>query len=74
MGGIGKLILGIGVFLVLIGVILTLLGRMGVPLGRLPGDFVHKGKNGTVYFPIGTSILISIILSVVLFILSRFSR
>jgi len=45
-----------------------------VPLGRLPGDFLYRGKNTTFYFPLGSSIVISIVLSVVLFLIGRLKR
>ena len=51
-----------------------LLGRAGLPLGQLPGDILYRGKNTTFYFPLATSILVSIVLSLVLFFLSRFRR
>ena len=47
---------------------------LGLPLGRLPGDISYKGKNVSFYFPLGTSIVISVVLSVVLYLLSRFRR
>jgi hypothetical protein len=50
------------------------LGRLNVPLGRLPGDFVYRGKNTTVYFPLATSLLVSVVLSVVLYLVSRWRR
>jgi len=70
----GKAILGIGLTLVVIGVVLLLAGRFGLPLGRLPGDMAYKGRHTTVYFPLGTSILISIALTIALYLLSRFRR
>ena len=63
-----------GVALVVIGGLLLLLGRTGLPLGRLPGDILYRGKNATFYFPLGTSILISIVLSLVLFLIGRLRR
>jgi hypothetical protein len=51
-----------------------LLGRTGMPLGRLPGDFLYRGKNTTLYFPLASSILISIVLSIVLFLVGRMKR
>ena len=53
------------------GVALVLLGRAHVPLGRLPGDIVYRGKNTTFYFPLATSILVSVVLSVVLYLIGR---
>lgn len=69
---IGKLILGLGLALVVIGAVLILAGRVGVPLGRMPGDFVYRGKHATVYFPLVTCIVISVVLTVILYVISRF--
>ena len=71
---IGRLLLGLGVALVVIGGIVLLVGRTGVPLGRLPGDILYRGKNTTFYFPLATSILISLVLSLVLYVLGRLKR
>jgi Protein of unknown function (DUF2905) len=51
-----------------------LLGRTGLPLGRLPGDIVYRGKNTTFYFPLATSIVLSVLLSIILFLVGRFRR
>ncbi len=64
----------IGTVLVVIGGIAILLGRTGLPLGRLPGDFLYRGKNTTFYFPLASSILISVVLSIVLFLIGRLKR
>ena len=64
----------LGVALVVIGGIVMLLGRTGVPLGRLPGDLLYRGKNSTFYFPLATCILISVVVSVVLFLIGRLRR
>jgi len=74
MQDLGRLLLGIGLLLVVIGGAILLAGRMGLPLGRLPGDFTYKGKNVSFYFPLGTSILISVVLSVLLYVISWFRR
>jgi hypothetical protein len=71
---IGRLLLGLGVALVVIGGIVLLVGRSGVPLGRLPGDILYRGKNTTFYFPLATSILISVVLSLVLYLIGRLKR
>jgi hypothetical protein len=60
--------------LVVVGIVLMLLGRTNLPLGRLPGDFVYRGKNTTVYFPLATSVVVSVVLSVVLYLVSRWRR
>lgn len=72
MNQLGKLILGLGLALVVIGGVLMLAGRLGLPLGRLPGDIVYRGKHTTVYFPIVTCIVISVVLTVILYVISRF--
>ena len=64
----------VGIALVVIGGIVMLLGRTGLPLGRLPGDFLYRGKNTTFYFPLASSILISIVLSIILFLIGRMKR
>ncbi len=45
--------------------------KFGLPLGRLPGDFAWRGKNSAVYFPLGSSLLLSVLLTLLLYILSR---
>ena len=70
----GRILVALGLALVVIGGIVMLLGRTGVPLGRLPGDFLYRGKNTTFYFPLASSIVISIVLSVVLFLIGRLKR
>jgi len=64
----------LGIALVVIGGIVMLLGRTGLPLGRLPGDVLYRGKNSTFYFPLASSILISVVLSIVLFLIGRLKR
>ena len=71
MPDLGKLLLFFGVILVVAGVVLMFFGRMNIPLGRLPGDIVYRGKNTTFYFPLATSILLSVVLSVVLYFIGR---
>jgi hypothetical protein len=74
MWEMGRLLLVLGIALVLVGGVVMLLGRSGLPLGRLPGDFVYRGKNTTFYFPLATSILLSIVLSLVVYVISRLKR
>ena len=66
---LGKLLILLGVFVILIGLLL-LFGEKIPWIGRLPGDFLIRKKNFTFYFPLTTSILISIILTL-LFTLFR---
>jgi len=74
MGEMGRILVILGVALVVIGGIVMLLGRAGLPLGRLPGDIVYHGKNMTFYFPLASCILISIVLSIVFFLIGRLKR
>jgi len=74
MPDLGKLLLFFGLILVVGGLVLMLFGRMNIPLGRLPGDIVYRGKNTTFYFPLATSILLSVVLSLVLYVIGRFQR
>jgi hypothetical protein len=71
---LGKLLVVVGGLLVLAGVVVMLVGKSGLPLGKLPGDIVYRGKNTTVYFPLATSVLVSVVLSVVLYLVSRWRR
>ncbi|MCK0471129.1 DUF2905 domain-containing protein [Halalkalibacter sp. APA_J-10(15)] len=66
---IAKVLISLGVLFIIIGVLWMLIGRF-LPLGKLPGDIVIKRENMTVYFPIMTSIIVSIVLSL-LFLLFR---
>ena len=74
MNDLGRLLIGLGLVLLIAGGLLLLLGRTGIPLGKLPGDISYRGKNLSVYFPIGTSVLLSVLLSLVFYLLSRFRR
>jgi hypothetical protein len=55
-------------------VVVIMLSRAHIPLGRLPGDIFYRGKNTTVYFPLATSLLLSVVISVVLYLIGRFRR
>jgi hypothetical protein len=70
----GRVLVGIGLAVVVAGLVLMGLERMGLGVGRLPGDFVWRGKNTTVYAPLGTSLLISVVLSLVLYVVARLRR
>jgi len=74
MAEMGRLLVILGVALAAIGGIVILLGRTGLPLGRLPGDILYRGKNTTLYFPLASSILISVVLSILLFLIGRMRR
>jgi hypothetical protein len=74
MTELGKLLVILGGIIIIIGLVLLLAGRFNLPLGKLPGDFSYRGKHTTVYFPLGTSIVLSIILSLILWLLNRGHR
>jgi Protein of unknown function (DUF2905) len=69
--GLGRVLIIIGAVLIVVGVLFTLGERLPVRLGRLPGDIVIRGKNTVFYFPIVTSVLLSVVLTLVLWLFSR---
>lgn len=74
MGDLGRWLIGLGLLIAAVGVAVLLIGKTGLPIGRLPGDFTWRGKNTTVYVPLVTCILVSVVLSLIFWILSRFGR
>jgi hypothetical protein len=70
----GKLLIGAGSLLIVVGIVLLMAGRFNVPLGRLPGDISYRGKNTAVFFPITTCIVLSVVLSFILWVVNRFLR
>jgi hypothetical protein len=74
MADFGKVLALWGVILAVAGMVMVLLGRTGLPFGRLPGDIVYRAKNTTFYFPLATSLLLSLVLSFVLYVIGRFRR
>ena len=71
MENLGRYVVLAGIVLVVIGGLIWLGGRIGLPLGRLPGDIRIEGSGGSFYFPLATSILLSVILTIVLNIVVR---
>lgn len=74
MAEIGRILVVLGIALVVLGGVVMLLGRSGLPLGGLPGDFLYRGKRTTFYFPLATSILVSVVLSLLFFLIGRLKR
>lgn len=72
MTPIARLLMILGVVLFLIGGLMYLIARLGIPLGRLPGDIRIEGDNFTCFFPIATTILLSIILTVIINLIARY--
>jgi hypothetical protein len=74
MASLGKLLVLFGAVIFIAGMALILFARTNIPLGRLPGDIIYRGKHTTFYFPLATSILLSIVLSLVLYVIGRFRQ
>jgi hypothetical protein len=74
MSDLGRIFIALGLLLVVVGVVIVGLTRLNLPLGRLPGDFNWRGRGWSVSFPLATSILISVLLSVLLWAISRLRR
>ncbi len=74
MTDVGKLLIVLGAVLLLAGVLFIVLGKTNLPLGRLPGDIIYRGKNTTFYFPLATSVLVSVVLSLLLYVVGRWRR
>jgi len=74
MASLGKLLVFLGAAMFIIGAALILFGKTNIPLGRLPGDIIYRGKHTTFYFPLATSIVLSIVLSLLLYVIGRFRQ
>ena len=74
MADLGKALVFLGVAIVVVGLVFVLLGRTNLPIGRLPGDMVYRGKNTAFYFPLATSILVSVVLSILLYVIGRLRK
>jgi hypothetical protein len=74
MQGLGRFLIFAGVFIVILGVFVLLAQKLGLPLGRLPGDLAWKGKHSSVYFPLATCLLLSVILSLILYVMNHLRR
>ncbi len=74
MPDLGRLLIIAGSILLIAGLVVLGLGRLHLPLGRLPGDISLRGRNWSFSFPIVTCILLSALLSLVLWIVNRFRQ
>jgi hypothetical protein len=68
--GMGRILIVIGLVVAVVGLVMVFAGKIPF-LGKLPGDFLFRGKNFSFYFPLTTSILISVILTLVLWFINR---
>ena len=69
--GLGRVLIIAGVLLIAVGVLLTVGGRLPIKLGKLPGDIYYHGRNGSFYFPIVTCVLLSAVLSIIMWFFNR---
>jgi H+/Cl- antiporter ClcA len=74
MSDLGRMLVLAGGLIVLAGMLLILAGKTNLPLGRLPGDIVIRGKNTTFYLPLMTSIVLSVLLSLLLYLVGKFRK
>ncbi|HTZ73978.1 MAG TPA: DUF2905 domain-containing protein [Candidatus Aquilonibacter sp.] len=74
LGDLGKLLLVFGLVLAGVGVLLMVGGRLPFRLGRLPGDISYHGRNTSFYFPIVTCIILSVALTLIMWIINIFRR
>ena len=74
MLSLGKLMIILGAVLIGMGLLFVLFSRAGLPIGRLPGDIMVRRRNFSFYFPLTTSILLSIVLSLLFYFFSRIHR
>ena len=74
MADLGKVLVFLGAAIVVVGLVFVLLGRTNLPIGRLPGDIVYRGKNTIFYFPLATSIVISVVLSVLMYFVGKLRK
>ena len=71
MAGLGRTLIYVGAILIVFGLLVSFGGRLPFRIGRLPGDIVIRGKNSVFYFPLMTSLLLSLILSLVFWLMGR---
>ena len=71
---LGRTLLLLGAVLIVVGALLYFGAKLPFRLGRLPGDIVHRGQRTTFYFPLVSCIVISVLLSLILWIINQFRR
>jgi hypothetical protein len=71
---LGRTLLLAGAILVAIGALFYFGGKLPFRLGRLPGDIVHRGEHGTFYFPLVSCLVISVVVSLILWLINQFRR
>jgi Protein of unknown function (DUF2905) len=74
MQQLGRLLLSIGAMFIVIGALLYFGQRLPFRLGRLPGDISYRGQHGTFYFPLVSCLVISIVISLILWLINQLRR
>lgn len=74
MQQLGRTLLLIGAILMVVGGFLYFGGKLPFRLGRLPGDIVHRGQNSTFYFPLLSCLVVSVLITLILWIINQFRR
>ena len=69
---LGKMLVFFGVLIAVAGLVFIVLGRTNLPIGRLPGDILYRGKHTVFYFPLATSIILSVVLSLLFYLIGKF--
>jgi Protein of unknown function (DUF2905) len=71
---LGRTLVIFGLILAVVGALFFFGGRLPFRLGRLPGDIVHRGEHTTFYFPVVSCLVVSVVLSVLLWVISHLRR
>jgi hypothetical protein len=74
MSDFGRVLIFVGLLLVVAGAVVLGLSRLNVPLGRLPGDVNWRGRNWSVSFPIVTCLLLSVLISLIFWVVNHLRR
>ena len=74
MSDLGRILIFVGLLLVVAGLVVLGLNRLNIPLGRLPGDLNWRGRGWSVSFPLVTCLLLSVLLSLLLWVVNHFRR
>ncbi len=74
MHDLGRILIFLGLLLAAAGIVILGFSRLHLPLGRLPGDFNWRGRGWSVSFPLATSIVVSVVLSLLLWAIGRLRR
>lgn len=71
---LARVLMSLGIFLFLAGLLVYAFSKSGLPFGRLPGDLSWQGKNVKVFAPITSMVVVSLVLTIILNLISRFGR